>query len=148
MHDDPVTARPTLGEAAAFAEAAALLLVLRVGIGRVPFRRLARWCGLHAGEPANAALPAPHEPAIGVGIALRRAARRVPWEATCLMQALAGAAMLRRRRVGATVHLGVARDDASDAGLAAHAWLRAGDLTLTGGAESDRFSPVAAYHLR
>lgn len=127
------------------AEAALLLTVLRIAVGRVPFRWLAKAAGLAAGGDAA---PANQAGAERVRLALQRAAARLPFETTCLMQALAGAAMLRRRGVAATVQLGVARDGTQAGRLVAHAWLRAGDVVLTGADGADRFTPVAAYHLR
>jgi hypothetical protein len=51
--------------------------------------------------------------------------------------------MLRRRRVATTLSLGLARD--KDGGLMAHAWLRAGAVTVTGGEELPTFTPVQHF---
>lgn len=79
-----------------------------------------------------------------VGWAIAAASRRTPWTSTCLMQSLAAARLLQRRRVGAVVHLGVAKDRSAD-GWAAHSWLVCGDTVATGAAERPRFTPVASY---
>lgn len=136
--------RLTPRELAAVAEAAALLAALRVVVGRVGFARLARYAGLVAGETDA---PTDIASAERVGLAVRRAAAHLPFECTCLMQALGGASMLRRRHLRGTLQLGVAKDAADSSGLAAHAWLRAGDVVLVGGAGANAYTPVAAYHV-
>jgi hypothetical protein len=78
-----------------------------------------------------------------VGRALRRAARHLPWRSTCLMRALAGKTMLRRRRCPATVFLGVARREGTELGF--HAWIRAGGVWVSGGAEAPAFTVVATF---
>lgn len=84
-----------------------------------------------------------------VGWAIDAVNRTVGGRFTCLMQAMAGKAMLNRRGVENTLILGakinrVPRAD-GDA-MAAHAWLRAGPVTLLGGRESVGFVPVTSYH--
>ena len=62
------------------------------------------------------------------------------------MQAVAGAALLRRRRIPAHVHFGVAKDPTKPDGLAAHAWLScAGRVLLGDGAQRERFAVVGVY---
>jgi hypothetical protein len=81
-----------------------------------------------------------------VGWAVRAVAGRTPWTSTCLMQAVAGAALLRRRRIPAQVHFGVAKDPAQPDGLSAHAWLTCGGRVLTGdGPQRERFAAVGVY---
>jgi hypothetical protein len=63
--------------------------------------------------------------------AIAAAARRVPWRADCLLQAMAAHSWLRRKGLQAQVFVGVRKDDHGD--LTAHAWSRHGELTITGG---------------
>ena len=70
--------------------------------------------------------------------------RRIAWSvtavsrwipgATCLTQALAGQALLRRYGQGSQIVIGVRPDQRS--GLAAHAWLIADDMVLLGGSHA------------
>ncbi|MCP5073641.1 MAG: lasso peptide biosynthesis B2 protein [Rhodobacteraceae bacterium] len=70
---------------------------------------------------------------------------------TCLMQGMAGKAMLNRRGVSNSLVLGVKinRDKQPgvevDTGLAAHAWLWAGKILLLGGEVRDGYVPVTSY---
>lgn len=68
---------------------------------------------------------------------------------TCLMQAMAGGEMMRRRGYPAEIILGMAtsRDAGPELRLAAHAWLRAGDIILLGGEVNDGFREVARYRV-
>lgn len=76
--------------------------------------------------------------------------RTVGGRFTCLMQAMAGKAMLNRRGVENTLVLGakLERDesDAEEAPMAAHAWLRVGRIVLLGGQASVGYVPVTSYH--
>ena len=92
--------------------------------------------------------PSPRTPSQNVSADLARlswaiaaAAHHVPWRADCLLQAMAAHRWLRRRGVSTDFFLGVRKDDQGD--LHAHAWLRCGDVTVTGpGHES--FSAIIA----
>ena len=60
------------------------------------------------------------------------------WESKCLVQALAAKLMLRRRKLKATVYLGVAKDDKGS--MSAHAWSRCGTIYVTGGDGSSHYT--------
>jgi hypothetical protein len=104
----------------------------------VPFRVLAPRLGVpHAETPAMAG---PDPASRRVAAAIAAASRRVPWRSDCLEQAIAAKAMLRRRGIASTLYLGMARDP-----VAAHAWLRVGDLNVTGGRDVARYAVVASF---
>ncbi len=65
-----------------------------------------------------------------VGKAVVSVSRHTPWNSNCLAQALAATAMLSRREIPATLHLGVAKHDGE---LTAHAWVRSRGVPVTGG---------------
>ena len=121
-----------LAEASVYLGKAAWLLAF------APFKRLA--------DPLGPVTPAvmddfaepsqtyPANPSIkDIGWSIRTAAGYVPWPSLCLCQALAGAWMLRRRRLGYRLILGTRRDEAEK--MTAHAWLISGQV-LTGGHET------------
>ncbi len=66
-----------------------------------------------------------------VAFVMPRLAARLPWRADCWVQALAAQRWLRRHGVASELYIGVRRDRAP--GFEAHAWLRCGDATVTGG---------------
>ena len=74
-----------------------------------------------------------------VGFAISRTALRLPWRADCLVQVLAGQAMLRRRGIASTITVGTARHP--DGRFEAHAWLVRGTAVILGG-DISRFEPL------
>lgn len=117
-------------------EAAVWLALARLCLRCVPFRRLQPWLGT-----ARPAVPADDGAAVAeaerrvaqrIGAAVRRAVQAVPFEALCLPQAMAAKAMLARRGVRATLHLG-AMPAAGSPGIAAHAWVMLGATVVVGG---------------
>lgn len=114
--------------------------------------RLARWLGgrppAHAPEPALDGVQA--ERARQVGRAIGLAARYAPWDANCLARALVARWLLGRYGIPCMVFFGVARpgaDDhaAVDAPMIAHAWVTAGGVPVTGGADNARFTVVGRF---
>jgi hypothetical protein len=77
-----------------------------------------------------------------VRLVVRAVAERLPWTSTCLVRAMAARALLARRRLPCTLYLGLRHPAPS---LEAHAWLRAGSISVTGGAESRAFHPVVWF---
>jgi hypothetical protein len=122
---------------------AALLLGIMRGAILLPFKHVVKLLGLKEGEGEREDESTPAESTVRVGWAVRAAACRTPWQSRCLVQALACAVMLRRRKVSSTVYLGVARDGGRD--LTAHAWLKSGGCILTGKEERQRFTVVASF---
>jgi hypothetical protein len=124
-------------------QATIALAAMRIAIGTLPFRVIARLLGLELIR--SLAVQGRGDPrAAEIGWALRAAAAHTPWESTCLIQALAGAALLRLRRIPSTLSLGVSREPA-DRQLIAHAWLRCGDEILTGAEGRDRFVELTSF---
>lgn len=120
------------------AEAVVCLALARLAVRALPFRLLAPRLGRAHAETAATA-PA-HSSTRQVAWAIGAAAKRTPWRSACLEQAIAAKAMLRRRRTGSTLYLGVAR-----APVAPHAWLRVGTLNVTGGQDVAQYAVVASF---
>jgi len=132
----------TWAERALALEALGWLAAMRLAVRLTRFQRIVNWLGLEPGETAGETAAAIAEQ---VGWAVRGTAAHTPWESACLVQALAAARMLQRRRVASTLYLGAARNPARREELHAHAWLRCGDLVLTGESESRNFPVVAKF---
>lgn len=77
-----------------------------------------------------------------VGRMVERVARRLPFDATCLAQAMASQWMLRRRHVASKLCLGVRRR--VDGTVALHAWLTVDGTCVVGGRRSGTFAPLSA----
>lgn len=70
-----------------------------------------------------------------VAFAIPRAAARVPWRATCLVQALAAKHWLSRLGIASQLKLGARRGD--NRSLDAHAWLEIDGRIVVGGESAD-----------
>jgi hypothetical protein len=119
-------------------EAVACLGVARLAVVALPFRAIAPHLGTHMAE--SPATDPPDPVARRVAWAIAAAGRRTPWRSKCLEQAIAGKMMLRRRGIASTMYLGVVRTP-----FESHAWLRVGELNVTGGAEVDRYAVLATF---
>ncbi len=69
--------------------------------------------------------------------------RRVPWQATCLVQASAGKIMLNRRGLPGSVYLGV--NKTKNGKMEPHAWLTSDSVVILGGGELEKYSVVSAF---
>jgi hypothetical protein len=117
--------------------------VVRLAVLLLPFRWLAPHLGQYMMESPAEEDAVTLEAARNVGVAVETVSRRTPWESKCLVQAIVGKFLLRQRGIGSTLYLGVDRDD--DKGLAAHAWLRCGDVILTGSQGREHFTVVGKF---
>ena len=116
---------------------AKLLLIL------VPFRWLAPGLGTTMKQSPPTISGTDRQCAARISWAVQSVAAHVPLGFVCLPQAMAAKWMLRRRRLPSTLYLGVARPDETK--FTAHAWLRVGDLILTGRAESRTHTILATF---
>ena len=116
--------RCLLVEATLVSAIAALTLML------MPFRWIAPWLGHHMATTPASQSAEDRRRARGIQRAIRITSRYAPWSSQCLAQAITATIMLRRRRMGGTVYLGIAKRE--DEGAIAHAWLRSGATIVTG----------------
>jgi len=130
--------RARLGEALLYLAAAQLALVV------IPFHRLTPHLGApHAQSPETFAAPIQRAQAARIRRAVQTMSRLVPWDSVCLAQALAAKWMLARRGMASTLYLGVAYDEQRK--LRAHAWLRCGNLWVTGAPQHKKFTIVETF---
>lgn len=111
-------------------------IILRVS----RFSRVAARLGRHMAEspqeqPPNRARVQRVKWAIGV------AARLLPWKPVCLPQAVTAQWMLHRRGIQSTLYLGTDPNNQ----YAAHAWVRAGRIVVTGGDDPRRYTVVSTF---
>ena len=124
-------------------EALFALALARIAMACLPFRRIAAWLGTPGNETPTDATYRQICLADQIGWAVGSVARRVPWDARCLAQALAATWMLRRRGLEGTVSFGADRGESRQ--LLAHAWLRFGPRVVTGGAGYERFKIFTTF---
>jgi hypothetical protein len=126
-------------------EAFLLLGIARLTVLALPFKWLAVSLGRHQRKADAQICASDLNIARKVGRAVCSAANYTPWESVCLPQAVAATWMLKRRNIAGTLYLGVAKDEAIAEKLAAHAWLRCGNIILTGAASQRQFTVVATF---
>jgi hypothetical protein len=131
-------------------EAAIWLLLARLSLIFVAFPLLARRLGTvvaptdpRARDAASAHSREAAGLAAEVGWAVTRAARHVPFKAVCLPQAMAARIMLSRRGIESVLHFGAKKGERKP--LAAHAWLDAAGVKVTGYPVSDAFAEIACF---
>ena len=130
------------------AEAIWTLASARFQLATQPFPRIARRLGgfvtpakAREASAAQAADPDDQALASKVGWAVTRAARHVPFGAVCLPQAMAAKTMLARRGISSVMHFGTKRGE--QLSLAAHAWLDAAGVEVTGYPVEAHFTEIA-----
>lgn len=80
--------------------------------------------------------------ALTIGKSIDSIARNLPWQITCLPQAIAVKKMLIRRDVPATLYFGVGKKAVN---LDAHAWVAISNRIIIGGAESKNYAIISAF---
>ena len=132
--------RLPVGQQALALEAALCLGVARVAVRRLPMRY---WRG---GLGVGVACASERDGGLRlgrvVGRMVRRVARRLPFEATCLPRAMAARWMLRRRDVASRLAFGVRGAGSGPADY--HAWLTVNGESVVGGWSAEGFTALSA----
>ena len=124
-------------------EAVFWLAWARLALRLVPLHRLAPRLGQSQAEAPRSLTPAAVQQAQLIARLVNIAGAHLPWTCTCLVEALAGMQMLRRRGQSCTLYLGVAKHQTQQ--LSAHAWLRSGEVFVTGEREHHDFVVVGSF---
>jgi hypothetical protein len=125
-------------------EAGLYLGAARAALLIVPFRHIAPHLGRQWGPEQPRSVDAPAgSGARQIGWAVETMGRRTPWDSTCLAQSMAGKFMLANRGLSSLLYLGTKRDAAGK--FTAHAWLRAGNEILVGGAGHEAFTVLSIF---
>ena len=66
---------------------------------------------------------------------------KTPWESKCLVRALTARRLLEKRGISSTLYLGCGMEAGE---MVAHAWLRCGELYVTGG-DGKKYTTVAKF---
>jgi len=123
-------------------EAILMLALGAVVVATLPFR----WAGHLSALRILRVEPSSESCALAVKRvrwAVLASARRVPWRALCFEQGIAAQLMLRRRGVASVLFFGAALSDKK--ALAAHVWVRNGDLDVVGGESASEFAVLATF---
>lgn len=78
-----------------------------------------------------------------VGWFVTTISRYTPWESKCLVQAMVAQRLLKKRKIGTTLYLGVAKENKQN--IKAHAWLKCGNIIVAGRAAMNDYKEVARF---
>lgn len=134
----PLPVKLALGAEAAVALAHARLILHRTSPADV-LRRNAEVAARVASRIPAVSDSKAAESGARIAFAIRRTALRLPWRADCLVQALAGQALLLRRGIASSIAVGTAKHP--DGRFESHAWLLYGPEVILGG-DVSRFEPL------
>ena len=126
-----------------FIEAALWLGIAKLLLLLIPFRWVAPFLGRHMAVSPAMIDQDSRDCKECISLAVQRATRYLPWECKCLVQAMAGKAMLKCRGIKSTLYLGVAKDN--DQNLTSHAWLRSGTMVITGAQGMSQFKIISTF---
>ena len=122
------------GDRQTMVEAAAVLLLVRIGLWTLPFSVLRAALERIPQRTSRARVESPCD----VGRIVKAVAQRLPVPMTCLVEALAAKAMLRRRGRESTLQLGVRSGRSAARALDAHAWLVSDGNVVVGAFDDER----------
>lgn len=126
-------------------EALCLTAIARIIILTIPFKYIKKFIGKHKEETPFKIDKTDYIAAYRIGWAVNIVQKHTPWESLCLVQALTAQNMLKRRKLSSTLYLGV--KIGNDKKNEAHAWLRCGEMFVTGGINKNEFAEVARFGL-
>lgn len=122
---------------------AALYLAWARFLKIIPFQKLATSLGIPMEETTKVVNLKEREVASSISDVLYLMSRYTFWESECLVKAIAGMKMLKRRGIASTIYFGIAKDESGK--MTAHAWLRSGSYYVTGTEGMERFTVVGKF---
>ena len=125
-----------------FVEAACETLCVRVITTIRNTRKYVSWLGKSQVETRYMSDDQHREQILQIKAAISRC-RHLVWARKCLVVSIAAKRMLDRRQISATLYMGVAKNDKGK--LIAHAWLRSGDIWVSGGINRNKFTIVGIF---
>ena len=126
-----------------FFEAAYETLLVRIVTTFCNTRRYASWLGQDQIETEESVPDTEiKEKILQVKTSMQRC-RHLIWARKCLVESIAAKRMFSRRHIPATLYMGVTKDINNK--LIAHAWLRSGNIWVTGGRNRHKYTIVGFF---
>ena len=124
-------------------EAYILSGLYRFAIVFLPFKYVKKQLGEAKTESTYEVDDAVYQEAKQIRIIVLLACKYTPWESKCLVRAMLVQHFLKRKKIPTTIYLGVNKDELQN--MKAHAWIRCGEMIITGQYEKDHFIQVANF---
>ena len=119
------------------------LAVSGLSVRMLPFRLVARILGKHMAQSEAKYDQDTLKKVQSVISAVTVAGRHVPWECKCLVQAITGKMVLKRKGIQSTLFLGIAKQNPVE--LSAHAWLKVDQWVVLGGGGLEKYAVVSTF---
>lgn len=124
------------------------LIVVLLGINRfiilfIPFKHIAGKIGKTMYETDREMDSDKFKKARLIGHYVVKLSRHTPWESKCFVQALTAKELFNVFRIPSTIYFGIKKGD--DGELLAHAWIRYGEIIVTGAPQHKTFNAVAYF---
>ena len=126
-----------------FIQTCILSLISSLMVSILPMRLYIKWLGEKGKESSVSAIEGKSMEIFLIEKTMRRIVRHLPWRPKCLSRAITAKILLNRRKISSTIYLGVAKD--GDIKMVAHAWLRCGNIIVSGKEEMQKFTPVVFF---
>ena len=126
-----------------FIEAFILSGVYRFMVLYLPFKYVKKRLGVPKKESAKEESVEVYRLAKEIRGGVLLVCKYTPWESKCLIRAMLVQHFLKRKKIATTIYLGVNKDDLNN--MKAHAWIRCGEMIVTGQYEKDHFIQVAYF---
>ena len=125
-------------------------LMTRVALKFVAMRKLAKPMGVAVGNRQLSALATSEQikMASEMGVLMMRVANNVPWQCTCLAQALCVKRLLNFYKVPSVLYIGALispNESIESKQLKAHAWINVQSITVIGGPQHLKYQVVATF---
>lgn len=117
--------------------------IMRIVLILVPFKILKKYIGKYNEESSLDPNRINRDTIEKIGWAVTKISRHTPWDSKCFVQALTVQRLLCDKGIESTLYLGVGKSSKKGI-LDAHAWIRSGDVYVTGG-NGEKFSIVARF---
>ena len=117
--------------------------LFRIQLLVLPPGKMRKGWGRENGESAGTEAPEGYRQAVRISRIVRKVCDKTPWESKCLVRALAAQRLLYRQGLSSTLYLGCGMEEGK---MVAHAWLRFGEMYVTGG-DGSGYTTVARFCL-
>ena len=121
--------------------------IARIAINLLPLKFLAVYFGRFQKTLKFSTLISQHQcqQARSIGQSVRLAAKYTPWNSSCLTQAMVAKFWCKFYRIPYMFYIGFKSSTTEKSGYAAHAWITAGPIAITGGDGLMEFHVVSSY---
>lgn len=117
--------------------------IARIAILLIPFRVVKKFLGVSKKESCYDIRIEEYRRVKRIAWAVNEASKYTPWESKCLVKAITAQKMLKGYKIYSTLYLGINKDEKNN--MEAHAWLRCGNVFVTGGYGKEDFVEVAKF---